>query len=142
MIKWLIILGIIYLAVLFTMALISRRKNKSSEDFIFAGSNIGLLLGFMSFAATLFSTFTLMGMPDFFRTHGIGAWMFLAFSDGVTVFFILFFGYRLRKKVAEKGFNGISSLLQDCYENKWAGYVYFTGIFLFLIPYTSIQIRV
>ncbi len=127
--------------VLFAMALISRRNNKSSKDFIFAGSNIGLLLGFLSFAATLFSTFTLMGMPDFFRVHGIGAWMFLAFSDGVMVFFILFFGYHLRKKVLEKGFNGISSLLQDCYGNKWAGYVYFIGIFIFLIPYASIQIR-
>jgi SSS family solute:Na+ symporter len=141
MVKWLIILGIIYLGILFTMALISKSRNRSSHDFIFAGSNIGLLLGFMSFAATLFSTFTLMGMPDFFRTHGVGAWMFLAFSDGVMVFFILFFGYHLRKKVAEKGFNGISSLLQDCYGNKWAGYVYFIGIFIFLIPYTSIQIR-
>ena len=69
MIKWLIILGFFYLAVLFAMALISKRKNRSSEDFIFAGSNIGLLLGFMSFAATLFSTFTLMGMPDCSSFH-------------------------------------------------------------------------
>jgi SSS family solute:Na+ symporter len=95
----------------------------------------------MSFAATLFSTFTLMGMPDFFRTHGVGAWIFLAFSDGVMVFFILFFGYHLRKKVAQRGFHGISQVLQDSYQNRWAGYVYFACIFLFLIPYTAIQIR-
>ena len=141
MIKWLIVLGILYIGTLGFLAIRTKRRSKGTKDFIFAGSNIGLVIGFMSFAATLFSTFTLMGMPDFFRTHGVGAWIFLAFSDGVMVFFILFFGYHLRKKVATRGFHGISQVLQDSYRNKWAGYVYFICIFLFLIPYTAIQIR-
>jgi len=95
----------------------------------------------MTFAATLFSTFTLMGMPDFSRNHGIGAWIFLAFSDAGMVFLIVWFGYRLRKTVSSKGFSGMSALLQDCYQNRWAGYIYFTGVFLFLVPYVAIQIR-
>jgi SSS family solute:Na+ symporter len=95
----------------------------------------------MTFAATLFSTFTLMGMPDFSKNHGIGAWVFLAFSDAGMVFLIVWFGYRLRKTVSSKGFSGMSALLQDCYQNRWAGYIYFTGIFLFLVPYVAIQIR-
>jgi SSS family solute:Na+ symporter len=114
---------------------------RSNNDFLLAGSNIGLLLGFMTFAATLFSTFTLMGMPDFSKNHGIGAWVFLAFSDAGMVFLIVWFGYRLRKTVSSKGFSGMSALLQDCYQNRWAGYIYFTGIFLFLVPYVAIQIR-
>lgn len=141
MIKWLLVLGVIYISALGFLAIRTRRRTRGTKDFIFAGSNVGLVIGFMSFAATLFSTFTLMGMPDFFRTHGVGAWIFLAFSDGVMVFFILFFGYHLRKKVATRGFHGISQVLQDSYQNKWAGYVYFVCIFLFLVPYTAIQIR-
>jgi len=82
-----------------------------------------------------------MGMPDFSRTHGIGAWIFLAFSDGGMVFLIVWFGYKLRKTVSVKGFNGMSGLLQDCYRNRWAGYIYFAGVFIFLIPYVAIQIR-
>ena len=113
MIKWLTVLGILYISTLGFLAVRTKRRTKGTKDFIFAGSNIGLVLGFMSFAATLFSTFTLMGMPDFFRTHGVGAWIFLAFSDGVMVFFILYFGYHLRKKVATRGFHGISQVLQD-----------------------------
>jgi SSS family solute:Na+ symporter len=31
--------------------------------------------------------------------------------------------------------------LQKCYQNKTAGYLYFTAVFLFLIPYIAIQIR-
>lgn len=141
MLKWLLIVGTIYIAILFYLSWRSRRKIKSNEDFMMAGSNIGLILGFMTFAATLFSTFTLMGMPDFSRNHGIGAWIFLAFSDAGMVFLIVWFGYHLRKRVAQKGFKGMSGLLQGCYKNRWAGYVYFLAVFIFLVPYVAIQIR-
>ncbi len=141
MLTWLIIVGSIYISILFYLSYRSRRMIRSNNDFLLAGSNIGLLLGFMTFAATLFSTFTLMGMPDFSRNHGIGAWIFLAFSDAGMVFLIVWFGYRLRKTVSSKGFSGMSALLQDCYQNRWAGYIYFSGVFLFLVPYVAIQIR-
>jgi len=139
--KWIIILSILYLGLLIFLSIRSRRGTKSTNDYIFAGSNIGVVLGFLTFAATMFSTFTLMGMPDFFRVHGVGAWIFLAVSDGAAMFLIIWFGFHLRKKVAEKGFNGISSLLQTCYQNRISGYVYFAGAFVFLIPYVAIQIR-
>lgn len=141
MLKWLLIVGSIYITILFYLSWRSRQKNKSNEDFMMAGSNIGLILGFMTFAATLFSTFTLMGMPDFTRNHGVGAWIFLAFSDTGMVFLIVWFGYHLRKRVALKGFKGMSELLQNCYQNKWAGYIYFLAVFIFLVPYVAIQIR-
>ncbi|PIF05539.1 MAG: sodium:solute symporter [Draconibacterium sp.] len=141
MLHWLTIVGIIYIGILFYLSWRSRQRIKSHEDFMMAGSNIGLILGFMTFAATLFSTFTLMGMPDFSRTHGIGAWIFLAFSDAGMVFLIVWFGYHLRKHVAISGFAGMSELLQRRYQQKWAGYIYFFAVFIFLIPYVAIQIR-
>jgi len=141
MLTWLLIVGSVYVFILFYLSWRSRRMIRSNSDFLLAGSNVGLVLGFMTFAATLFSTFTLMGMPDFSRTHGIGAWIFLAFSDAGMVFLIVWFGYRLRKAVSVKGFNGMSGLLQDCYRNRWAGYIYFAGVFIFLVPYVAIQIR-
>jgi SSS family solute:Na+ symporter len=82
-----------------------------------------------------------MGMPDFSRNHGVGAWIFLAFSDAGMVFLIVWFGYHLRKRVAQKGFKGMSGLLQECYQNKWAGFIYFLAVFIFLTPYVAIQIR-
>ena len=141
MLTWLLIVGSVYVTILFFLSWRSRRMIRSNNDFLLAGSNVGLVLGFMTFAATLFSTFTLMGMPDFSRTHGIGAWIFLAFSDAGMVFLIVWFGFRLRKAVSVKGFHGMSGLLQDCYRNRWAGYIYFAGVFIFLVPYVAIQIR-
>jgi SSS family solute:Na+ symporter len=106
-----------------------------------AGKSIGPILGFLTFSAALFSAFTFMGMPDFFRNHGIGAWTFLAFSDGVMVFFILWFGYHLRKKAKEQNFQGVAGLMVSSYGTRWAGIAMFTSAFVFLIPYVAIQIR-
>ncbi len=108
---------------------------------MFAGSNIGAVLGFLTFAAALFSAFTFMGMPDFFRNHGVGAWIFLAFSDGFMVFFILWFGYKLRKRASQTGYQGAAGLMSRCYDMKWAGILVFMSAFIFLVPYVAIQIR-
>lgn len=139
--KWLLIVGLTYVGILLFLSWYSKKRIQSKEDFIMAGSKLGLILGFMTFSATLFSTFTLMGMPDFSRVHGVGSWMFLAFSDAGMVFLILWFGTMLRKKVANTEFKGMSHLLQEIYGLKWAGYLYFTAIFIFLVPYVAIQIR-
>lgn len=141
MITWLAIFGIVWLGLLVLMSYVSSRKNETTADYLMAGSNVGTFLGVFTFAATLFSTFTLLGMPDFFRSHGVGAWIFLAVADAAMVFLILWFGYQLRKRVAQKGFRGMSGLMQNLYGGKWAGYVFFAGVFLFLIPYVAIQIR-
>ncbi len=119
----------------------SYRRNRSAEEFMLAGKSIGSILGFLTFSAALFSAFTFMGMPDFFRNHGIGAWTFLAFSDGVMVFFILWFGYLLRKKAKEHNFQGVAGLMISSYRTKWAGITMFASAFIFLIPYVAIQIR-
>jgi len=138
---WFFILGGVYLFALVSATIGARKQTHSSEDFMTAGSDLGVFLGCLTVAATLFSTFTLLGMPDFFRTHGIGAWIFLAVSDAVLAFVIIWFGFHLRKKAAEKGFRGVAGLMTSCYGSRWAGYLYLAGIFLFMIPYVAIQIR-
>jgi SSS family solute:Na+ symporter len=106
-----------------------------------AGFNIGPIIGVLTFAAALFSAFIFMGMPDMFRTQGVGAWIFLAVSDGAMVFLIIWFGYHIRKKVKTTGFQGVSGFLSRLYENKLPGFLFFITAFLFLVPYAAIQIR-
>ncbi len=138
---WLYIFFGIFFALLAFASWKSYRRNRSAEEFMLAGKSIGPILGFLTFSAALFSAFTFLGMPDFFRNHGIGAWIFLAFSDGVMVFFILWFGYLLRKKAKEHNFQGVAGLMVSSYETRWAGAAMFTSAFIFLIPYVAIQIR-
>lgn len=138
---WILVFGVAYAGLLIFASMKSYKKGRSVEDFMMAGSSIGILLGVLTYAAALFSTFTFLGMPDFFRRHGIGAWIFLAVSDGVMVFFILWFGYHIRMKVKKLGFKGVAGMISKCYGNKWAGYTIFLTAFLFLIPYVGIQIQ-
>ncbi|MCH6232413.1 sodium:solute symporter family protein [Cognataquiflexum rubidum] len=141
MIGWLGFFFFIFLASLGYASYKSYRKDRSSDDFILAGSNIGAILGFLTFSAALFSAFTFMGMPDFFRVHGVGAWVFLGLSDAFMVFFLIWFGYKLRKRASLQGYKGVAGLMISCYKNKYAGYLVFASAFLFLIPYVAIQIR-
>jgi SSS family solute:Na+ symporter len=141
MIKTLLIAGTIYIALLITFTLLTKTKEKDSKTYFLAGANLGSVLGLFTFAATLFSTFTLLGMPDFFRVHGVGAWIFLAVSDMVMVFGILWIGYYLRKKTKGQDYLGMAGFMERCYESRFAGIVALLGAFIFLIPYVAIQIR-
>jgi SSS family solute:Na+ symporter len=143
MLSKLLIATCIYLAIIISLALYSRKGERTSKNYLMAGSSLGSLLGMFTFAATLFSTFTLMGMPDFFRVHGVGAWIFLAFSDALMVFGVIWFGYYLRKSVKESKheYLGMAGFMEKRYQSKWVGYLLFVGVFIFLVPYVAIQIR-
>lgn len=139
--NWLLVFFLLFFGLLIYASIKSYSKNRTSDDFILGGSSIGSILGFLTFAAALFSAFTFMGMPDFFRVHGIGAWVFLAVSDGFMVFFILWFGYKLRQTAKRLGYSGISGMVSKSYGSPVAGYLLFLSSFIFLVPYVSIQIR-
>jgi len=141
MLQTLTIIGIIYIGILIFLANYAKTDDKSSTQYLLGGANLGAILGFFTFAATLFSTFTLLGMPDFFRVHGVGAWIFLMFSDAIMVFGLIWIGYAIRKKAKTQTYYGMSGFLEHNYQSRFAGMVAFLGVFLFLIPYVAIQIR-
>ncbi|PCJ95245.1 MAG: sodium:solute symporter [Flavobacteriaceae bacterium] len=135
-----IIAGLVYMVVLGFLVRKTRLKEKTTSSYLLAGGNIGYVIGLFTIAATIFSAFTVVGMPDFFRTHGIGAWIFLAVSDAMMVYGLIRVGKILRKKARKTDFKGMSGLMVNSYGTKLAGYVAFIGAMLFLIPYISVQI--
>ena len=141
MITWIIIIGSLFILALLAASIKSYKKKRTLDEYMLAGFNIGPVIGVLTFAAALFSAFIFMGMPDMFRTQGVGAWIFLAVSDGAMVFLIIWFGYHIRKKVKTAGFQGVSGFLSGLYEHKLPGYMFFISAFLFLVPYAAIQIR-
>lgn len=113
----------------------------SDRSYRFADSNVGSVLGFLTFSATLFSTFTLLGLPDFFRNHGVGTWIFLGVTDMAMAFLALWFGMHVREKIRVQEFESVSDLLASTYGASWVKFVYWAGIFVFLMPYVAIQIK-
>ncbi|MBB4077616.1 SSS family solute:Na+ symporter [Lewinella aquimaris] len=137
----LIVVGIVYLSLLIGVSVWQRRLQTNSKDYLFAGGSLPTVLGLFTFAATLFSTFTLLGMPDLFRVHGVGAWHFLAVSDMALIFGVIWIGYHFRKAALRQGFYGMAGFMNQRYGNRLAGGVAFFGVFIFLIPYVAIQIK-
>ena len=139
--SWFAVLGPIYVAALAYAAIRARRDTKSDADFLMAGSQVGIVLGFLSFSATLFSTFTLLGMPDFFRQHGVGAWVFLGVTDAALAFVLLWFGLALRRHAKEHGFSGVSNLIVERCGDRRLGFLYLASLFIFIVPYVAVQVR-
>lgn len=135
-----LIASAIYLVVLIFLVRRTRIKDKTTSNYLLGGGNIGFVMGLFTTAATLFSAFTVVGMPDFFRTHGVGAWIFLAVSDTMMVYGLIRVGEILRKKARHLDFKGMSGLMVSTYGSKFAGYVAFGGAVVFLIPYIAVQI--
>jgi len=135
-----IIAGVVYLAILIFLLRRTRVKEKTTSNYLLGGGNIGFVIGLFTTAATLFSAFTVVGMPDFFRTHGVGAWIFLAVSDAMMVYGLIRVGEILRRKARKLDFKGMSGLMATTYTSKLAGYVVFGGAVVFLIPYIAVQI--
>ncbi|MFH6604397.1 sodium:solute symporter [Maribacter algicola] len=135
-----IIAGIAYLIILVFLLRLTRVKEKTTSNYLLGGGNIGFVIGLFTTAATLFSAFTVVGMPDFFRTHGVGAWIFLAVSDAIMVYGLIRIGELLRRKARKLEFKGMSGLMANTYNSKLAGYVAFGGAVVFLIPYIAVQI--
>ncbi|AYN66774.1 sodium:solute symporter family protein [Euzebyella marina] len=135
-----IIASAVYLAILIFLVRRTRIKEKTTSNYLLGGGNIGFVIGLFTTAATLFSAFTVVGMPDFFRTHGVGAWIFLAVSDTMMVYGLIRVGEVLRRKARNLDFKGMSGLMASTYQSKLAGYVAFGGAVIFLIPYIAVQI--
>jgi len=135
-----IVFLILYIITLVVVVLFAKKKNTSKREFFFANSRIGSIVGFLSFSATLFSTFTLMGIPEFFRTHGVGTWIFLGITDVVMAYVLLVYGAYIRNSYKGE-FQGMAVFIRKQYRSPLAAWTYLIGAFLFLIPYASIQVR-
>ena len=132
------LIGIVYVLRLCQIAEVGPA---SEYSYRFADSNIGSVLGVLTFSATLFSSFTLLGLPDFFRSHGVGTWIFLGVTDMAMAFLALWFGLKVREKINVQGFESVSEMLAKTYHADWVRFIYWAGIFVFLLPYVAIQIK-
>ncbi|MDE0520100.1 MAG: hypothetical protein OXH71_05340, partial [Candidatus Dadabacteria bacterium] len=136
-----IAVALVYLAVLISLAVIGNRKNKGDEyQFLLAGGSLGTIIGFLTFFATLYSTFILIGMPNFFRVHGVGTWIFLGVTDMALAVFTLWLSLRLRERISSTDFRSISDLLRETFRSHGV-FVYVLGLAIFLVPYIAIQIK-
>ncbi len=139
---WLTFFGLLYILALGYSSYLAKKEFKSDlKNFALGGGDLTVFLGVLTYSGTLFSAFTLMGMPDFVRTHGVGSWIFLGVSDVAMAFIIILIGAKMRRKFQESGHYSVGCFLRDAYNNPYASVVFLVAVFVFLVPYTAIQIK-
>ncbi|MGY0398352.1 MAG: sodium:solute symporter family protein [Ostreibacterium sp.] len=145
----LILLLSIYLSCLLLYVWKSNPKKalQNSQHYLF-GNGFGFILSFLGISATLFSTFTLQGMPAFFKNHGIASWVFLGVTDVCLAALLLFFGLKMRQFAQHLQQTNQTNTPKNLTEwLKQSGlsrpviFFFVTSITLFLIPYITIQIK-
>jgi len=136
-----LVLLIIYLVVCLGLAFVGWLRRKGTlEDFFLNRRRTGTFIAFMTFSATLFSSFTLVGMPGFFYTHGIGAWAFVVFADILMAVLVYFVGMKLWKLSQKENIITPTEYIEKRYKSKLTMIIALAVMFVFLLPYISTQI--
>ncbi len=140
---YLVIFTIIYFFVMVFYAFKKDKSLQSADGFLFANANIGIFLTFFGMLATLFSAFTLQGMPSFFANHGVGAWIFLGISDVAMGGVMIYFGLKFRQfaRTIKQNPKNITEILKSENYNHFVIFFYLLLTTIFLIPYITIQIK-
>jgi len=148
--NYLIVFIIIYLSFLMMYAYKASKNNVSqnASTYLFGDGGFGIFLSFLGISATLFSTFTLQGMPSFFKNHGVGAWVFLGVTDVCLASILLYFGLRMRcfarsmaSSIGCNKANNLTEIFKQAQLSYWTRVFFVLAITIFIIPYITIQVK-
>ncbi|HPZ43637.1 MAG TPA: sodium:solute symporter family protein [Bacillota bacterium] len=116
-----------------------RNMVRDVSDFFIANRTISGFVAALTYSATTYSAFMLVGLAGLTYIGGVGAWGFeLIYLSGLVL--VAFFGPRFW--LAGKKYNYItpSELLGDRYQSKGLQVVTAVGSIIFLIPYSAVQL--
>jgi SSS family solute:Na+ symporter len=130
----------VYALIGLTVALIARRRMGGGvNEFFLANRGLGGVVAALSYAATTYSAFMMVGLAGITYKLGVGALGFeLTYLGGLVL--VVFFGPRFW--LAGKRFNYLThaELLADRYQSPLVGVVATLLCLVFLIPYGAIQL--
>lgn len=112
---------------------------RSVSDFFLANRTIGGFVGALTYSATTYSAFMMVGLAGLVYKGGVGALGFeLIYLAGLVL--ATFFGPRFW--LVSKKFNYVSpnEMLADRYDNKWIAILFTIASIIFLIPYSAVQL--
>ncbi|TYO97348.1 sodium:solute symporter family protein [Desulfallas thermosapovorans] len=130
----------IYFALGTAVALYARKgMGQGIADFFLANRSIGGIVAALTYSATTYSAFMMVGLAGLAYVGGVGAWGFeLIYLSGLVL--VAFFGPRFW--LAGKRYNYITpaELLGDRYQSKILQIVAALASIVFLIPYSAVQL--
>jgi len=130
----------IYIAVGIGVAILARRKlGFGMNEFFLGNRSIGGFVSAMTYAATTYSAFMMVGLAGLTYKFGVGALGFeLTYLCGLVL--VVFFGPRFWLVGKKFDYLTHAQLLADRYQNRAVGITASLLCLIFLIPYAAIQV--
>ncbi|SOB99509.1 SSS family solute:Na+ symporter [Ureibacillus xyleni] len=131
---------IIYILIALFIAYLSRSGKQTNMGSYFLGDRkMGGIVSALSYSATTYSAFMLVGLAGLTYNGGVGALGFeLIYLMGVSL--VAFFGPRFWVVGKKYGYITPSEMLGDRYNNKNVALVVSITSCIFLIPYSAVQL--
>jgi SSS family solute:Na+ symporter len=130
----------IYIVAGIIIAILARRKlGFGMNEFFLGNRRIGGFVSALTYAATTYSAFMLVGLAGLTYKLGVGALGFeLTYLGGLVL--VVFFGPRFWLVGKKFDYLTHAQLLADRYQNRAVGVVASVLCLIFLIPYAAIQV--
>ncbi|MFC4558614.1 sodium:solute symporter family protein [Virgibacillus kekensis] len=131
---------IIYIILAVSVAFMSRQgKSTDMPGFFLGGRNMNGILSALSYSATTYSAFMMVGLAGLTYMGGVGALGFeIVYFTGVSL--VALFGPRFWRAGKEFGYVSPSEMVGDRFESKTAAASISLVSCLFLIPYCAVQL--
>jgi len=117
-----------------------RQTVPTMEDYFLGGRSLGAFFGFFTVMATLFSSFTYLGLPAAHYSQGV-AYYALAGNQVLMGFIFYLVGTRLWILGKRNGFMNITDLFARRYESPLVALLVALVAVCAVIPYMGVQIR-
>lgn len=123
------------------LALVSRRFGvKSTSEYFVAGYRLGGFLSAMTYAATTYSAFMMIGLVGYAYATGVGALGFELAYLLATILLLTLFGRHVWRLARERGWISPSEMISDLYGSELFGVTIAVIYLVALIPYISAQV--
>ncbi|MFW6266770.1 MAG: sodium:solute symporter family protein [Halanaerobium sp.] len=137
---YLYIAVILYIIAGSVVALMARRElNEGIVEYFLSGRNTGGFVAALSYSATTYSAFMMIGLAGFTYSGGVGALGFeLVYLSGLSL--VAFFGPRFWLIGKKNNYVSPYEMLGDRYQNQWIAFAASLSACIFLIPYLAVQL--
>ncbi len=116
-----------------------RTAGKGVQDFFLAGRSLSGIVAALTYSATTYSAFMLVGLAGFTYIGGVGALGFeLIYLAGLVL--VAFFGPRFWLVGKRYSYLTPTEMLGDRYQSKAVAVVAAVAAVIFLIPYSAVQL--
>jgi SSS family solute:Na+ symporter len=132
---------VIYVLIVTAVAFLARGGLTSGNlaDYFLWDRSMGWLVGALSYAATTYSAFMLVGLAGLTYAGGVGALGFeMIYFSGLLL--VVFFGPRFMLAGKKFGYVTPPEMLGDRYESRAVAVVLALASCVFLIPYSAVQL--